>query len=95
MGPIGLLNTEVLSGILSLGVSGFVLSCIIYSSNKIRMAQNEHLNILCQYLNSHTVADGHKITQIVLGEHKVITAEQQFLGVILSYFMLLRWPWLS
>ena len=46
-------------------------------------------------LGNNTVQDGHKITQIVLGEHKVITAEQQFLGVILSYFMLLRWPWLS
>ena len=30
--------------------------------------------------------DRHKITQTVLGEHKVITTEQQFLGVILSFF---------
>ena len=37
--------------------------------------------------------DRHKITQTVLGEHKVITTEQQFLGVILSFFMHLRWPW--
>ena len=36
--------------------------------------------------------DGRKITQNVLGEHKVITTEQQFLGVILSFFMHLRWP---
>ena len=36
-----------------------------------------------------------KITQNVLGEHKAITTEQQFLGVILSFFMHLRWPWLS
>ena len=41
-----------------------------------------------------TVEDGRKITQNVLGEHKVITTEQQFLGVILSLFMHLRWPWL-
>ena len=34
-----------------------------------------------------TVNDGQKITQNVLGEHKVITTEQQFLGVILSFFM--------
>ena len=43
----------------------------------------------------NTVRDGRKITQNVLGEHKVITTEQQFLGVILSFFMHLRWPWLS
>ena len=42
-----------------------------------------------------TVQDGRKITQNVLGEYKVITTEQQFLGVILSIFMHLRWPWLS
>ena len=35
------------------------------------------------------------IVQIFLGEHKVITPEQQFLFVILSFFMHLRWPWLS
>ena len=46
-------------------------------------------------LTYSTVQDGHKITQNVLGEHKVITTEQQFLGVILSFFMHLRWPWLS
>ena len=42
-----------------------------------------------------TVEDGRKITQNVLGEHKMITTEQQFLGVILRFFMHLRWPWLS
>ena len=40
------------------------------------------------------VKDGQKITPYVLGEHKVITIEQQFLGVILSFLMHLRWPWL-
>ena len=44
---------------------------------------------------TNTVQDRHQITQNVLGEHKVITTEQQFLGVILSFFMHLRWPWLS
>ena len=42
-----------------------------------------------------TVEHGQKITQNFLGEHKVITPEQQFLGLILSFFMHLRWPWLS
>ena len=41
-----------------------------------------------------TVQDRHQKTQSVLGEHKVITTEQQFLGVILSFFMHLRWLWL-
>ena len=42
-----------------------------------------------------TVEHGQKITQNFLGEHKVITPEQQFLDVILSFFMHLRWTWLS
>ena len=41
-----------------------------------------------------TVTDGQKITKLFLGEHKVITAEQQFLGLILCFFMYLKWPWL-
>ena len=32
-----------------------------------------------------TVKDGQKITQNVLDEHKVITTEEQFLGVISSF----------
>ena len=44
---------------------------------------------------TNTVKDGQKITQNFLGEHKVITPEQLFLRVILSFFMHLRWPWLS
>ena len=47
------------------------------------------------YILHTTVEDGRKITQNGLGEHKVITTEQQFLGLILSFFMHLRWPWLS
>ena len=52
--------------------------------------------IKLRYLNywTITVEDGRKITQNGLGEHKVITTEQQFLGVILSFFMHWRWPWL-
>ena len=42
------------------------------------------------YVRHNTVEDGRKITQNGLGEHKVITTEQQFLGVILSFFMYLR-----
>ena len=41
-----------------------------------------------------TVQDGQKITKFFLGEHKVITSEQQFLGLILCFFMYLEWPWL-
>ena len=37
---------------------------------------------------------GRIITPNFLGEHKVITAEQQFLGLILCFFMYLKWPWL-
>ena len=29
-----------------------------------------------------------------LGEHKVITPKLQFLGIILCFFMYLKWPWL-
>ena len=50
--------------------------------------------VLSQNVSPSTVEDGRKITQNGLGEHKVITTEQQFLGVILSFFMHLRWPWL-
>ena len=35
---------------------------------------------------SNTVQDGQKITQKNLGEHKVITPKQHFLGLILSFF---------
>ena len=41
-----------------------------------------------------TVEYGQLITKKYLGEHKVITAEQQFLGLILWFFMYLKWPWL-
>ena len=39
-----------------------------------------------------TVEHGQIITKKILGEHKVITAEQQFLGLILCFFMHLKWP---
>ena len=32
--------------------------------------------------------------KLFLGEHKVITPKQQFLGIILCFFMYLKWPWL-
>ena len=41
-----------------------------------------------------TVEHGRIITPNFLGEHKVITAEQQFLGLILCFFMYSKWPWL-
>ena len=41
-----------------------------------------------------TVEHGQLITKKYLSEHKVITAEQQFLGLILWFFMYLKWPWL-
>ena len=37
-------------------------------------------------LMNNTVEHGRKITQNFLGEHKVITPEQQFLGIILWGF---------
>ena len=39
-----------------------------------------------------TVEHGQLITKKYLGEHKVITAEQQFLDLILWFFMYLEWP---
>ena len=38
----------------------------------------------------NTVEHGQLITKKYLGEHKVITAEQQFLGLILWFFMHLK-----
>ena len=52
----------------------------------INSYQNENVPI--------TVEHGQIITQNFLGEHKVITAEQQFLGLILWFFMYLKWLWL-
>ena len=56
------------------------------------------VSIFGQFLvvdHDNTVQDRRKITQIFFGEHKAITPERQFLGLILSFFMHLRWPWLS
>ena len=55
--------------------------------------------LFCNYFSQHsnqtnTVEHGQLITKKYLGEHKVITAEQQFLGLILWFFMHLKWPWL-
>ena len=41
-----------------------------------------------------TVEHGQIITENFLGEHKVITAEQQFLGLILCLFRYLKWSWI-
>ena len=46
------------------------------------------------FIIPNTVEHGQLITKTYLGEHKVITAEQQFLGLILWFFMYLKWPWL-
>ena len=48
--------------------------------------------VLC--VRTITVEYGQLITKKYLSEHKVITAEQQFLGLILCFFMYLKWPWL-
>ena len=50
---------------------------------------------VCQKFENITVQDGPQITQNCLGEHKVITPKQHLLGLILGFFMHLRWPWLS
>ena len=41
-----------------------------------------------------TVEDGQKIDKFFLGEHKVITPEQQLLSIIKCFFKYLKWPWL-
>ena len=41
-----------------------------------------------------TMEHGQLITKKYLGEHKVITVEQQLLGLILWFFMFLKWRWL-
>ena len=43
---------------------------------------------------SSTVRDGPKIIKMFLSEHKVITPKQEFLAIILCFFMYLKWPWL-
>ena len=50
--------------------------------------------VLYSQISNTTVEDGQKINVKKLGEHKVITPEQQFLGIILWFFMYLKWPWL-
>ena len=50
--------------------------------------------VLYSQISNTTVEDGQKINKKNLGEHKVITPEQQFLGIILWFFMYLKWPWL-
>ena len=54
----------------------------------------EKQNLTESHSTTNTVQDGWKITRIFLGENKVITAEQQFLGLILWFFMYLKWQWL-
>ena len=45
----------------------------------------------CSCVTTNSIVEhGQKITQFFLGEHKVITPEQQFLGVILKFLMHLR-----
>ena len=39
-----------------------------------------------------TVEHGQLVTKNYLGKHKVITAKQQFLGLILWFFMYLKRP---
>ena len=53
------------------------------------MSQNFFL-LAISMSDSSTVEHKQKITQKIFGEHKVITLGQQFLGVILSFFMHLR-----
>ena len=83
----GYFESEIFSGFSKLLLVFFLRS---------RKNKDHKCNKRCPKIkNTTTVKDRQKITQNVLGEHKVITTEQQFLGVILSFFMRLRWPWLS
>jgi hypothetical protein len=45
-------------------------------------------------MTATTLEDGQKINKTFLGEYKVITPKQQFLGIILCFFMYLKRPWL-
>ena len=69
--------------------SGTMRIKLILKKLKVRRFQK------VSYTMSHTTVEhGQLITKKYLGEHKVITAEQQFLGLILWFFMYLKWPWL-
>ena len=67
-------------------------SYIIFQNMKMER-KGRALFLQCE-ISTITVEHGQIITQHFLGEHKVITAEQQFLGLILCFFMYLKWPWL-
>ena len=75
--------------------SGVQTFCQYWDARVLHFNQNFHEKWQIRAWCHNTVKGGQKITQNVLGEHKVVTTEQQFLGVILSFFMHLRWPWLS
>ena len=70
----------------------FVIFCYLSIRTKFAQKFFERLLDFSQQYHSGTWTE---ITQIFLGEHKVKTPEQQFLCVILSFFIHLRWPWLS
>ena len=46
--------------------------------------------VLYSQISNTTVEDGQKINKKKLGEHKVITPEQQFLGIILCFFYVFK-----
>ena len=50
--------------------------------------------VLYSQISNTTVEDGQKINIKKLGEQKVTTPEQQFLGMILWFFMYLKQLWL-
>ena len=60
---------------------------------RLRLEVSGSAFISCQ-VHPNTVEDGQKINNKKLGEHKVITPEEQFLVMILCYFMYLKLPWL-
>ena len=66
-------------------------SAILSLKRSYKSNYKHHLILCIQY---SSVEHGQLITKKYLSEHKVITAEQQFLGLILWFFMCLKWPWL-
>jgi hypothetical protein len=57
---------------------------------------NKLQNLHCQFDTYSLIHSGRwtENDKKNLGEHKVITPKQQFLGIILCFFMHLKWLWL-
>ena len=66
---------------------------ILYVYSLLCLREANVLTVVELRIWTTTVEYGQIIT-LFFGEHKVITAEQQCLGLILFFFMHLKWLWL-